>query len=354
MRRVRLDRVKPGSRLARTVYSADGRILLAAGAVINDSYILKLKSNGIVELYIEDEISKNISPQDVVQEETRAEARTLVNNIMSNYVFTQSIEFEKVKTTVDKIIEEILLNKDIMVNLLDIKSIDGYTFAHSVNVCVLSLIIGIELGIKGERLRDLGIGSILHDLGKLRIPKHILDKPTVLTGEEFEEIKKHTIYGYDILMSHDEICKTAAIIALHHHERNNGEGYPLGMKGCDIHEFARIVAVADVYDALTSDRVYRSKINPHEVLEYITSLARDQFDKKVVNSFVKYVALYPVGTSVSLNTRERGIVVKYNPNRPTRPVVRIIMDKDFRLLETVREEDLSVENSLFIVGICEI
>lgn len=354
MRRVRLDSVKPGSRLAKTVFSADGRVLLAAGTVINDNFILKLKSNGILELYIEDEISKNISAQDVVHEETRAEARVLVSNIMNNYVFTQNIEFDNLKKTVDKIIEEIISNKNIMVTLMDIKSIDGYTFAHSVNVCVLSLIIGIELGIKGERLRDLGIGSMLHDLGKLRIPKYILDKPTGLTTEEFEEIKKHTIYGYDILMGHDDICKTAAIIALNHHERNNGEGYPLGMKGCDIHEFARIVAVADVYDALTSDRVYRSKINPHEVLEYITSLARDQFDEKVVNSFIKYVALYPVGTGVTLNTRERGIVVKYNQKRPTRPVVRIVMDKDFKMLQTVREVDLSVENDLFIVGICEI
>ncbi len=354
MRKVGLDSLKPGTRLAKSIFSVEGRVLLAAGVVMRQAYINKLRDNGVFELYIEDEISKDIFSRDIIREQTRMEARAIVKEAMDNYVFSKSINLDRVRSTVNAIISQLLQDRDIVINLTDIKTIDDYTFAHSVNVCVLSLLTAIEVGFKGDRLRELGIGSLLHDIGKLRIPEQLLKKPTQLNADEFEEIKKHTVYGYDILREQKGIGITPAVIALSHHERFDGSGYPLGIKGRDVQQPARIVAVADVYDALTSDRVYRRRLRPHEVLEYMTTIAVDHFDMSAMNGFVKYVALYPAGSGVVLNTRERGIVVENNPSRPTRPLVRIILDRHFRKLKKSRHIDLSEETGLYIIDTCEL
>jgi HD-GYP domain-containing protein (c-di-GMP phosphodiesterase class II) len=146
----------------------------------------------------------------------------------------------------------------------------------------------------------LGVGALLHDIGKLKIPEEILKKPSQLTVEEFEEIKKHTTYGYEILKNFENISMESAFIALGHHERFDGSGYPLQLRGENIYQFARIVAVADVYDALTSDRVYRKKLKPHESVEYITSLGTDHFDKEIVDNFIKHIAVYQLGTDKNM------------------------------------------------------
>ena len=157
-----------------------------------------------------------------------------------------------------------------------------------------------------------------------------------------------------MLKTSQNISMISAFIAFGHHERYDGSGYPLQLRGENIHQCARIVAVADVYDALTSDRVYRSKLKPHEVIEYITSLSTHHFDKEIVDSFVKYVAIYPVGTGVVLNTKERGLVVKTSKNMPTRPIVRIIYtDKNEKLTE-YHEVDLAKKLNVFIVDSCEL
>lgn len=354
MRRVSVDSIPVGVKLARTIFSSDGGVLLEKGIELRGSYVEQLKKRGISEVYLEDDISKGITVSDVIKEETRNEAVVLVKKMMTGYNFSVSEDVEKVKKIVNKIIDELISNSDILYNLTEIKTVDDYTFEHSVNVCILSLITGIGLGFDTDRLKELGIGAMLHDIGKLYIPREILKKPSQLTVDEFEEIKRHTILGYDILKKSDRLNMTSAYIALGHHERYDGSGYPLHLKSEGIQIFARIVAVADVYDALTSDRVYRKKLKPHEVYEYITSLGIYHFDPKVVESFVKYVTIYPVGTGVLLNTKERALVVSENRNMPTRPLVRIVYDENMQRLALPREIDLSEQSSIFIIRSCEV
>lgn len=354
MRKVHIDEIKQGVKLAKAIFTADGKILLASGIEIKKSYIEKLKSYNITEIYIDDEISKNIEIPDVVYEKTRQEAKTLVKTLMDNYTLSEELDIENVKEIVNKIIEELLSNENILVNLSDIRSLDDYTFSHSVNVCILSLITGIGLGYRHSRLKELGIGAILHDIGKLKIPETILKKPSQLTVEEFEEIKRHPLYGYEILKKNPHVSIISAFIALGHHERYNGSGYPLQLKGDSIHDCARIVAVADVYDALSSDRVYRSKLRPHEVYQYVISQGNCHFDQKVINGFIKHVPAYPVGTGVILNSRERGIVVKNNKHKPTRPVIRVIYNSNNEKLTDYYEVDLSKDQNLSVVDACEI
>lgn len=354
MRKVHIEKVQLGTRLAKTIFKSDGGVLLSEGIELRDSFVERLRSYGVHEVFIHDEISQGIEVSELVREETRYEAKALVKKMMDNYLFEASLDVEEIKQAVDRMIHELLENPDIMNNLSSIRTVDDYTFEHSVNVCILSLITGIGLGFDQERLRDLGVGAMLHDIGKLRIPQEILKKPSQLTVEEFEEIKKHTLYGYEILKNSGKVSVVSAFIAFGHHERFDGTGYPLQLKSDNIHLCARIVAVADVYDALTSDRVYRKKLRPHEVYEYITSLGAHHFDLNVVSSFVRYVAVYPVGTGVMLNTRERALVVRANRNMPTRPVIRIIYDKNKNRVIHSEEIDLSVIGNLMIIGHCEI
>lgn len=354
MRRVSIDSIKTGVKLARTIFSSDGGVLLTEGVEMTMSFVGRLKQHGISEIFLQDDISAGIETKDVIEEQTRIEAVTLVKKTMNNYQFSPLLDVTEVKTIVNKILDELLSNKDILYNLSEIRSVDDYTFEHSVNVCILSLITGIGLGFDQQRLRELGIGAILHDIGKLCIPREILKKPLQLTVEEFEEIKKHTVLGYELLKKSGQVDLVSAYIAFGHHERYDGSGYPLQLKNENIQICARIVAVADVYDALTSDRVYRKKLKPNEVYEYITTLGVHHFDPRVIESFVKYVSIYPIGTGVLLNTKERGIVVRDNRLMPTRPVVRIVYNDAMKKQNIFKEIDLSELTNVFIVDGCEL
>ncbi|MDK2799728.1 MAG: hypothetical protein PWQ70_1347 [Clostridiales bacterium] len=354
MRKILLKNAQNGMRLAKSIYTEDGFILLAAGVELKQTYINRLEACNILEIYVEDEFSKDIVIEDVINDETRRQAKILIKNIMEQCKKTSQFDYGQVNSMVNQIIDDLLENKDILVNLSDIRTVDNYTFAHSVNVCVLSLITGMKLGLNQLKLRDLGIGALLHDIGKILIPEEILKKPSQLTDDEFEEIKKHTILGYEMLKNTPNISASSAYIALGHHERYDGTGYPLQKKGENIHLFARIVAIADVYDALTSDRVYRKKLKIHEVIEYIVTLGRQQFDTTVMQCFIKNIAIYPVGTGVVLSTGEKGIIVDVNRDLPTRPVVRIIYNDDGTKNNIFKEIDLTKKLNIMIVDTIEI
>lgn len=353
MRKVHIDNIVPGTRVAKSVFTSDGRELLASGIGIKENYIERLRKSGITEIFIEDEVSYGIDVADVVHENTRLEAKRLVKSLMEDGPFSQALNVKEVREIILRIIGELLSIGDIIVNLSEIRSVDDYTFEHSVNVCILSIITGIGLGFDKRCLKDLGVGAILHDIGKMRIPDEILKKPSQLTVEEFEEIKKHTVYGYEILKKLPNVSVISSLIAFGHHERYDGSGYPLQLRGENISLYARIVAIADVYDALTSDRVYRKKLRPHEVIEYIASLGAYHFDKEILECFIKYMAIYPKGTGVLLSTNERAIVVQLNVNMPTRPVVRVIYDQSQVTLKNYYEIDLSKEMNISIIDACE-
>ena len=265
-----------------------------------------------------------------------------------------AIDGIKIKEIVDNLIDNILKSGNIMASLYDIRSVDDYTFSHCVNVCIYSLIIGVGLGHKGDKLHELGMGSILHDIGKVKVPINIIKKPTPLDQEEFDEVKKHTIYGYEILKSVKDMPISAANIALLHHERIDGSGYPNRYSKDDIDRFSRIVAVSDVYDALTTNRLYRKKLMPHEVLDYISSLSGVHYDAEVVNVLVRCVAHYPIGTGVVLNSNEKGIVSYYNKSNPTRHIVRLVIDEDGKMLKVQKEIDNSKEPHYKIMGLWDV
>lgn len=354
MRRVRLDKAQTGAVVARAIHTLDGVFLLSAGTVLTPEHKEKLQNYGITEIYIEDTISEGIEIPELIREEVITEVKSQVKKMMTSPSIKVSVDVKKVGEIVERLIANILENDRIVASLCDVRSIDEYTFSHSVNVSVISIVTGIGVGMKEDTLRDLGIGALLHDLGKVMVDDTILRKPTNLTSIEYDEVKKHTYYGYEILQKSENISREACDIALSHHERLDGSGYPRRLKSSDIQIFARIAAIADVYDALTTDKVYRRKMMPHDVLDYMLSLGGKHFDKSLLDAFVRHIAYYPVGTAVILNSGEKGLVSEYNPYFPNRPVVSVVIDESGHSLKKYREVDLSKKLEYRVVAIWDI
>lgn len=328
--KIGVNELKEGMILGENLYDSLGNILLGDGIALRETYIVKIKTLDISKVWIKDKLPikeiKKEKPNDPYLLETRSEAKRFMAEAMQEFYLNGAI-VEKVLAIVNKLIEELLENDEIVISLGKLRTIDDYTLEHSVNVCIISLVIGLSYGFKYDELVDLGVGAILHDIGKMLIPQKILNKPGALTIDEYEIVKNHTIYGYDILKKSDSVSDIAAEIALCHHERPDGKGYPLGRKAKQVRIYSKIVAICDVYDALTSDRVYKKGIVPHKALEYICRMVDTQFDNELVKKLLNCVKIYPVGSLVRLNTNELGLVVDISKINPSKPIVRILLDE---------------------------
>lgn len=350
MRFVPIEAVKEGSYLAKTIYDDDGRVLLREGVKLSDIFIKRIKLKKIKSVYINDEYT-DIEIEDIIKPELRQKAVKSVRDTFHNlrgYNFKGRISnasinkmikerdkhFEEIAILAGEIIEELLSQKNILINVVDIKSMDNYTYQHSVNVAILSLIIGIQLELTKPDLYSLCMGALLHDVGKIMIPKEVLFKIDKLTDEEFDLIKEHPKRGYDYLKSSYEISSQARAIVLQHHERVDGSGYPDKRDGDSINQFSKIVSVADVYDALTSDRNYRRAICPNDALEFIMAGGGTQFDYGIIEKFVKCVVPYPEGTLVKLNNGDIAVVEKNLYDFPLRPEIKIVKSENHSTINT--------------------
>jgi putative nucleotidyltransferase with HDIG domain len=350
MRRVKIAELKLGMIVARNIYDSDGRILLHTGVQLSDNYITRLNQMGIASVYIKDEFDEfNIPVVDVVSEQTRVETIKIIKQNFELLENNHKIDTRTIKKMVDYLIDELLANYNVLISLNDIRSFDDYTFAHSVNVCILSIMTGMSLLLNDLKLKELGVGALLHDIGKTKIDKAILNKAGDLTKEEFAEIKRHTQYGFEILRAYDEFPLLAAHVAYQHHERWDGNGYPRQLAGENIQAYARIVATADVYDALLADRPYRPSYSINQAITILKNMAGIYLDARCVTALIANIAVYPVGSLIKLNTGEIGIVMDNNKEFPTRPVVRIIIDNTRHSLVRQHEIDLSKLSSIIIV-----
>jgi putative nucleotidyltransferase with HDIG domain len=329
MRLVSLSMLKPEMVLAKSVYYRDC-LVLREGTSDLGRYTNSLRKLGIDYVYIEDSKSNGIEIPDAISEETRVMCKKVLRMTMEEFSTQSVIDIQEISGAVTSIIDDILSNPDVQISLNDIGASDEYTFSHSVSTTVYSLIIATKLGYSKPMLEKLAAGALLHDMGKIYLDNKIINKAGKLEKEEFEHVKKHTILGYEALKKCVNLTELSRIIALYHHERMDGRGYPTGVKAGELHEFARIVAIADVYDALVSDRCYRSKWSSNQAVNYLVEHAETEFDLKLVSVFIKQIAIYPNGSLVRLSTNEIGIVKEQNKNFPLRPYVRVITDAEGR------------------------
>lgn len=353
IRLLAVDNLKSGMKLAKNVYWSDGNILLAKDICLHQGFIEKLKVFGITSVYIVDDLVGKIEVDELVTEQTRVEATRIVKETMQSVKNARTPEGEKVIKIVDSITDELVHNPNIIINLVEVRAMNDYTFAHCLGVSILAMVVGIAIGYDYQHLKELGIGAILHDIGKALIPDEVLYKPGQLSQEEYEAVKTHTKLGYEIICECKDFRPASALVALQHHEKFDGTGYPNGLKGRAIHEYARITALADVYDALTTNRSYRGSIMPHEAIEYLRDAEGIAFDPEIAEVFLDKIAPFPVGSIVLLNNGEKAVVIGVNREFPGRPVVAAIYDRAGNKFLKPVERDLKKDLTLFITKVID-
>jgi len=280
----------------------------------------------------------------------RDQAEDLAREFLNSVRLGKDLDLPAIHDNIDRMVDSLFRNQDALASLARLKSVDDYTFAHCVNVCILSLTLGKHMGLKREELHDLGTGAILHDIGKMLVPQEILKKPGGLTDSEFGEMRKHSLLGGEFLLRSKEITEDSRAVALQHHEKFDGSGYHKKIRGKDIHLYARIAAVADVYDAMTSNRVYQKGIVPEEAMKKMYLMRGTHFEPELVERLIKCLGIYPIGTVIELNTGEIAIVKMTNHTHPLQPVVTMLFDKEKRPFPEPFEVDLKDEIGRWIVS----
>lgn len=363
MLRVAVTDLRPGMRVGKAILATDGRVLLQVGTELRETYIENLERLGVTAVYVFNELAPDVMPPDLVSDQTRATLTVSMKETLSELSRTFQLSIRagsrrlsagfaasKLKSAVDMVVSELMRNPRAILNLNDIRTADEYTLGHSVNVCILSVLLGSQAGLNAAQLHELGLGALMHDIGKIAIPTEVLNKPGALTPEEFALMREHTTLGWEILSTQQEISYTSSAMALQHHERWSGGGYPRGIKGTAIHQFSRICAVVDCYDAMTADRVYRKGFTPERALKSLNEISRDFFEPELLQLFCESVAPYPVGSLVEITDGYQAVVTAVERGKTTRPHVRVVIDPEGRPLAQPFAVDLFAEPHVHILS----
>lgn len=324
MRYLPIAGLKEQMALGQDIFDGEGRMLLAKHQILDNDYILNLQSMGLQGVYIDDEFSEEIEVEQIIKPGIRRQALKTVHTLFIEEEDAEDAREWKIRKLVMDVVENIVSHGDVMYNMMDLKNYDDYTFFHSVNVAVLSVVLGARYGMDVQELRILAAGALLHDIGKRFLEIDILNARRPLTEEERHIMLQHSKLGYEFLRERYDFPEEVCSGVLEHHECYNGEGYPLRKSGEEISIYARIIKMADVYDAMLSKRPYRDALPPSDAVEYIMAMCGSEFDPQLVDVFVKWVAVYPAGCEVVLSDGRHAVVAKNFQNFALRPVVKLI------------------------------
>ncbi|NMM65052.1 HD-GYP domain-containing protein [Clostridium sp. P21] len=346
-----INRVKPGDVIGKSILSNEGRVLLRAGVKLNTNYINKLTELGVFYVYVRDERLDDVNVEDERLTELKQVTIKSLSGIMKNVNNVNSKELKESLNRVEEMISYVIELGDVNKSLYDIKTFDNYTYIHSLDTCIMTAFLGIASKYNQWDLKEMVIGAILHDIGKTKISTDLLNKKGPLTKEEFEEVKKHTIYGAEILKKNVTMPDSIIKVVEQHHERVDGKGYPYGLTGNQISRFAKVICVCDVYDAVSNDRCYRDKFKSNDAYELILSGSGTSFDSNVVANFKNTFSIYPLGSCVRLSNGDEGYVISQNKGFPDRPIIRLLYDVKTREPIPFYEIDLLKNPSIVIEGV---
>lgn len=337
--------LRPGMTLARPIPSANPALpLLAAGTALSPSSIAKIHRIGIQGAYIENELADGVEPQDLVEPKLKQELLTTIKNEFDNCLRkaapAAAPDFRAISKMADSILMSLVDREKLLFQIIDLRDYDNYTCMHSLNVGILSVLIGMQLELPRGNLSQLAMCGLLHDLGKLDVPLEIINKPGPLTEEEFEVMQEHPLSGVQRLRSGTMFPATVVQGVRCHHEKLDGTGYPEHLAGNRISLYGRIVAVADVFDAMSSSRPYREAWSADRIIDYMLSRSGAHFDPALLQAFLQTVAAYPVGSMVRLSDGRAGIVTGNTPGMALRPEVRLV----FPPAQRGQVVDLAAEN----------
>lgn len=400
MRVIKLNDIKRGMVLASPIMLGEGDVeLLSKGVVITQRHIKLMNRLGIKEINVADgdeilddapltnaeqaqiikrsadtageefdevKYKNSLDDSDLKAEEIEPVLTNIVNANMIVHVLTgegnipidekhkdlventvrafdklktsNDLDLESIKKDVERALPDMIRNDDVLMRLSQLKHSDNYTFDHSLRVSILATMIGKWLGYTNDQLSELAQAALLFDIGKLKIPDFVLSKPNKTKEEEFDIVKKHAQFGYSILLRTPGVTNNIKYSALQHHERIDGSGYPLRLKAGQIHEFAKIIMVCDIFDAMTSERPYKNRVSPFVAAEYIQWNAGNTLDSKICYIFLRNLAVFFAGKEVLLNTNEKGTIIYVDVNFPTRPVVKV----GEKFLDLVKEKQIKI------------
>ncbi|MDD3269919.1 MAG: HD-GYP domain-containing protein [Syntrophomonadaceae bacterium] len=327
MLKIKVSSLKLGTQIGKDIFTYDSQLLLPRGSIITQEHLENFAVRDINEVYIMEATPRQKSERSF--ENVYGGALNVVNSFMMEARLGNNVDFNEVSETTDLLLEQVFDVSDLFRQMRLMKDKADYLFTHSVNVSLLCILIGRWLKCDEKTIKDLGMAGLLHDIGKVYIDDEILNKPGKLTQQEFEEIKKHTLLGYNLILQNPLLNHDIANAALMHHERADGSGYPAGIKGYT-NFFASVVAVADLYDAITTAHTYSNRRSPYSAAEILWQESFGKLDPKISKVFYDKITNFYVGNQVLLSNNQKGTVIFIDPTQPTRPIV-MVGDKFYNL-----------------------
>jgi putative nucleotidyltransferase with HDIG domain len=318
--KIKIAHLKSGMILGENIYR-EALLVLSEGTLINQRHIEMLKTMAIDAVTITFK-RKNIVTSDELKSKYKGSLQRF-KEICYKVSLGKHLIYSDVKECLETIMSNLESNPEMAMKLWQIEAADAYTYEHSVKVCMLSVLLAKWMNYSEDALKAIATAALLHDIGKCNIPNEILNKPDTLTQEEFLVMKTHATLGFVLLSTTKALEQATLKGILHHHERYDGKGYPSKLKGKLIPEFARIIAVVDIFDAMTSTRVYREKINPFHVIEIMFGGGGGSLDPEITEIFLSKSIEFFIDTQVELSTGEPGIIKGVNPKAPHRPIVLV-------------------------------
>ena len=322
-KQIDIDQAVPGMIIAQCLINDFGGIVLHEDTILTASTIIKLKNLGYRKILAFDMTENEIEETRQHFEVTYNEGKYLVKDMIKDLGNGKPVDMEKLQVVTSLLTEKFDNTRDIIDTMSKMRESSEYTYTHSMNVALLCSLLGRWLGFDETTIRHLTHTGLLHDVGKVKIPLEILEKPYRLSEAEFQIMKQHSTLGYQMLCDIPGINQDIQMGVLMHHEREDGSGYPLGTTGDQIHYFAKIAALADIYDAMTSERCYKSRQSPFDVLEMFENQSFGILDPKYLMTFTSNIANYYIGDMVRLNTGEVAEIIFINPLHVSKPLVRV-------------------------------
>lgn len=341
MRCVTLENLTGKEILARAIMSEDYATILPAGAVLKPEYIPKLRELGIHRIYIADQ---DPLAQEVVilQAEMEEHVKSKIRDILERHTYHHNEELVQLCEAADNVMSKIAEETDVLEQVYDIKERNADIYEHSLSICTLAILIGLRRKLPQETIHDIGVGCLLHDIGLryMAIP-YQNENLTSLSEGDMAEYKKHPVYGYSALKDEPWISDISKSIILYHHERLDGSGFPL--HASKLSEPIQIVNVCDTFDEMICG-IGCDKVKVHEAIEYLKAFKNVKFNGTIVDIFLQFTAVYPVGTKVLTNEGEVGVVIRQNRDFPDRPVLRIVSDRTENQKEDVTKDLVKVHH----------
>lgn len=344
MKEISINNIKEGMLLGEDIVTTSGIVLLSKGTEFTETLILKVKNLSITKVIITvDSIINNNKPKSIEEEIENSfqQVFEIVKSGILDLNLEKSVIIENTET-VTKLIKKNFSQHTMQIfnSILNVREKDEYLYRHSIHVSTISYLIGRWLDYDEKKLTRLMKAALLHDIGKLKISRELLDKPGKLNEEEFNEIKKHSVHTYEILKNFEIIDKEMLSATIMHHEKLDGSGYPLGLKGMQINEFARIISIADIFDAMTSDRVYHKKKLPFEVINMFEKDCFGSIDYKISKLFSTRLLECYIGANIKLNNGAVARIIKINSDCSTKP---LILTEKGELIDLSIQESLKIE-----------